>query len=316
MDKIRLGVSACLLGQKVRYDGGHKHDRYLTDTLGQWVDYTPVCPEAEAGLGVPREAMRLTGDPAAPRLMTVRTGRDLTELMTGFAARRAEELAGQGLDGFIFKAGSPSSGMERVKVYGPGGMPAKKGVGLFAAALMARLPLLPAEEEGRLHDPRLRENFITRIFVMRRWRELVDSGEAGPAGVVEFHARHKLLLMAHSLEHYRQAGRLAADAGRLPPSELRRQYLAILMPALRRQATPKKHANVLQHMMGYFKKHLDAGDKQELAGLIDAYRLGQVPLIAPITLLGHYVRKYDQPYLAKQVYLRPHPLALQLLNHV
>ena len=311
---LRLGISSCLLGNKVRYDGGHKLDRYLVELLGRYVEYVPVCPEVEYGLSVPREAMRQEGDPLAPRLMEIRTGRDHTEGMTEWARRRVVELEGEGLCGFVFKSRSPSSGMERVRVYNDKGVPSNRGVGLFARAFMEHFPLLPVEDEGRLQDAGLRENFIERIFVFWRWRELSER-RGGPGGLVEFHTRHKYLIMAHSPAHYRSMGSLVARAGELPPKELHEQYAVLLMGALKLIATPAKNANVLQHMLGYFKKQLSSDEKQETMEVIELYRQGDFPLIVPVTLMNHYVRKYDQPYLREQVYLNPHPAELRLRNH-
>ncbi len=313
--RIKLGISACLLGHNVRYDGGHKLDRYIRDTLGQYIDFLPICPEVECGLGIPREAMRLVGDPDSPRLITVRTGRDMTQQMLAWASKRLEELKSQGLCGFIFKSGSPSSGMERVKVYTPQGMPSQKGVGLFAKAFMEKFPLLPVEEDGRLHDPKLRENFIERIFVLQSWRRFRDSN-SGASGLIEFHSNHKLLIMSHSPKHHSQLGRLVAEAGRSSWPELLERYERLLMQSLQLKATPAKHSNVLEHMLGYFKKELSGDEKQEMLEVLSRFRKGQLPLIVPITLMNHYIRKYNQPYLSRQVYLNPHPLELQLRNHV
>ncbi|MEJ2093331.1 MAG: DUF523 and DUF1722 domain-containing protein [Syntrophobacterales bacterium] len=317
MPKIRLGISACLLGQKVRFDGSHQLDHFITDTLGRYVEFVPVCPEVESGLGVPREAMRLVGDISTPRLLTVRTKIDHTERLATWAQKRVQELEAEDLCGFIFKSKSPSSGMERVKVYidPPTGSPVTKGVGLFARAFMEHFPLLPVEDEGRLHDPALRENFIERIFVFKRWRELL-AAKSGLGGLVAFHTRHKLLILAHSPESYRDLGKLVARGKELPSSELYERYHSRLMEALRLKATPKKNTNVLHHLMGYFKKDLPAEEKQELLEIIDNYRQGYVPLVVPVTLINHYVRKYRQPYLAEQFYLHPHPVELQLRNHV
>lgn len=312
-DEIKVGISACLLGEKVRYDGGHQLDPFLASTLGQFVRFVPVCPEVECGLPVPREPMRLEGDPEHPRLITRHTRIDHTERMLSWAGRRVEELAREELAGFIFKSKSPSSGMERVKVYTATGM-VKKGVGMFARELMARLPLLPVEDEGRLHDPGLRENFIERLFVYQRWRRLLrDNPRRG--GLVEFHANHKLLIMAHSPEHERELGRLVARAAEHDPGELFATYERLLMAGLRLKATPKKNANVLQHLMGYFKKQLSADEKKELQEVIDNTRQELLPLIVPITLINHYVRKYGEPYLVRQWYLHPHPIELKLRNH-
>ena len=315
MDKIKLGISTCLLGENVRYDGGHKLDRFLTDTLGQYVEYAPVCPEVECGLPIPRESMHLEGDPESPRLVTLRTKQDMTERMVSWAKKRVVELEKEGLCGFIFKSDSPSSGMERVRVYNEKGMPVKKGVGMFARIFMEHYPLLPAEDEGRLHDPKLRENFVERIFTLRRWREVLTQKESR-GNLVDFHTQHKLLILSHSPKHYQIMGKFVAQAKEIPLKNLFQQYQTILMEALQLKTTPKKNANVLMHMMGYFKEQLSSDEKQELLEVIDHYRQEYIPLIVPITLINHYVRKYDQPYLKQQIYLNPHPLELQLRNHV
>jgi len=315
MSTIRLGISTCLLGEPVRYDGGHKRDRFITDTLGQYVEFVPVCPETECGLGVPRESMRLQGDPASPRLVTSRTGVDHTDRMVAWAERRLKELEQEDLCGFIFKSDSPSSGMERVRVYSDKGMPERKGVGIFARMFMEHFPLLPVEEEGRLHDPKLRENFIESIFTLKRWRDLLkDHPTRGK--LVAFHTEHKLLILSHSPKHNQLMGKLVAGAKQIPPGKLYREYEALFVAALMVKTTVKKNTNVLQHMMGYFKKELSPDEKQELIEVIDGYHEGLAPLIVPITLLRHYVRKYDQPYLKEQVYLNPHPVELKLRNHV
>ena len=312
---LRLGISTCLLGENVRFDGGNKHDRFLTGTLGRYVEYVPVCPESECGLGIPREAMRLVGDPANPRLVTVRSGIDHTDRMVAWAKDRIEELADEGLCGFIFKSKSPSSGMERVKVYGDGGMPAKTGVGIFARIFMERFPRIPVEEEGRLHDPKLRENFIERIFTLMRWRATLAQGSR-LNHLIDFHTRHKLLILSHSPADYREMGKLVAGGKAMPADELFDRYEALLTHALGLKTTVKKQINVISHVMGYFKKQLSADEKRELLEVIERYRAEHVPLIVPLTLINHYVRKYDQPYLRDQYYLNPHPTSLQLRNHV
>ena len=313
-EKIRIGISTCLLGESVRYDGGHKRDRFVTDTLGQFLEFVPVCPEMECGLGVPRESMRLVGKPESPRLVTNRTKIDHTERMITWARKRVQELEKEDLCGFIFKSRSPSSGMERVRVYNEKGIPEKKGVGMFARIFMEHFPLLPVEEDGRLHDIRLRENFIERIFALKRWRDLLDE-KRSRGRLVAFHTQHKLLILSHSQKHSRILGKLVAAAKSISPKQLYPQYQSLFMEALKLKAAVKKNINVLQHMMGYFKKQLSADEKHELLETFDQYREGYIPLIVPLTLIKHYVGKYDQPYLKQQVYLNPHPIELKLRNH-
>ena len=315
MEKVRLGISTCLLGENVRYDGGHKLDRFLTDTLGQYVEYIPVCPEVECGLGVPREPMHLEGNPDSPRLITSRTKQDMTDRMLKWARKRVKELERNDLCGFIFKSSSPSSGMEGVKVYNEKGMLVKKGMGMFARIFMEHFSLLPVEDEGRIHDPGLRENFIERIFTLKRWREVITKKESWE-NVVDFHTKHKLLILSHSPKHYQGMGKLVAHAEDLPLKEFYWQYQTWLMESMKLKATPRKNADVLQHMMGYFREQLSSDEKQELLEVIDHYREGAIPLVVAMTLINHYVRKYNQPYLKQQVYLTPHPLELQLRNHV
>jgi len=315
MEKIKLGISTCLLGENVRYDGGHKLDRFLTDTLGQYVEYVPACPEVECGLTVPRESMYLEGNPDSPHLVTSHTKQDMTNRMVRWAQKRVAELEREDLCGFIFKSNSPSSGMERIKVYNEKGIPVKKGVGMFARIFMEHFPLLPVEDEGRLHDPELRENFIERIFALKRWREALAKKESRGI-IVEFHTKHELLILSHSPRHYQAMGKLVAKAKDLRLKEFCSQYQTLLMEALKLKTTSKKNSNVLMHMTGYFKEQLSSDERKELLEVIDFYRKGHIPLIVPITLTSHYVRKYNQPYLKEQVYLNPHPLELQLRNHV
>jgi uncharacterized protein YbgA (DUF1722 family)/uncharacterized protein YbbK (DUF523 family) len=312
---IRIGISACLLGEKVRFDGGHKQDPFLTGTFGRFVEWVPVCPEVEAGLGTPRESMRLVRTQDGVRLLTVKTARDLTATLDDYAKRRVEDLVAEELCGYVLKKDSPSCGLERVKVYGSHSVPTKSGRGRFAAALLERFPELPLEEEGRLSDPRLRENFVERVFAYWRLRE-VFRGRWSVGDLVRFHTAHKLILMAHSPEAYRQLGRLVARARAVPHDELEGRYTRTFMAALTVIATRRKHTNVLQHMAGYFKDHLDRDSKTELVAAIEEYRCELVPLIVPITLLRHYVRAHGVAYLAGQMYLEPHPKELMLRNHV
>ncbi len=300
--KVRIGVSSCLLGEKVRYDGGHKLDPSITGTLGRHFQFVGVCPEVEYGLPIPREPMHLAGSPDAPRLVTIRTGIDHTDGMRAWAGRRVGELEKEDLAGFIFKSRSPSSGMRGVKVYTEGKAPVNKGVGLFARAFMEHFPLIPVEDEGRLNDAAIRENFIERVVVYHRWRNFRRKG-ATLQGLIEFHTDHKLLIMAHSPKHLTELGGLIGGS-RGHKGDIVAQYEKLLMEAMKLHATVKKNTNVLLHAMGYFKKALSADEKEELADVIGSYHGGTVPLIAPITLLKHYVRKFDQPYLKRQYYLR------------
>ncbi|MCU0557212.1 MAG: DUF523 and DUF1722 domain-containing protein, partial [Desulfobacterales bacterium] len=268
---FKIGVSSCLLGNPVRWNGGHKRDSFIVETLGQFVEFVPVCPEVECGLGVPRETLRLVGEPENPRLVTSRSDVDHTERMQQWAAARLAELAKEDLCGFIFKKDSPSSGMARVKVYTPKGMPHKTGVGIFARAFMQRFPLVPVEEDGRLNDPKLRENFIEQIFALKRWRDSLEEGRS-LGRLVAFHTQHKLLLLSHSETHYRDMGKLVAAGKAHPLDELYRRYEELLVAALSLKTTYRKNTNVMLHLLGYFKQQLSADEKQELLELIDQYR--------------------------------------------
>jgi uncharacterized protein YbgA (DUF1722 family)/uncharacterized protein YbbK (DUF523 family) len=312
---IKLGVSSCLMGESVRYNGGHQLDRFLSRTLGRYVDFVPVCPEVECGLGIPREPMRLVGDPENPRLLTRETKVDHTGRMKKWAGKKLDELEKQKLRGFVFKSRSPSSGMTGVKVYDETGTRIRKGRGIFAAAFMDRFPILPVEDDGRLHDDRLRENFIERLFVYDRWLEMIEGGRS-PGKLVEFHTRHKLMILSHSRKALKELGALVARAGRTPPDELFGRYIEVLMEGLKLQATEKKNTDVMMHIMGHFKKDLSADEKKELLEIIERYRGGLVPLVVPVILLNHYVRKYEPEYLMEQHYLEPHPHELMLRNHV
>ena len=303
------------MGENVRYDAGHKLDRFLVNTLGQSVEWVPVCPEVECGLPVPREAMRLVGEPGAPRLVTIKSGEDYTGRMRVWARERLQQLSEVELHGFVFKKDSPSSGRFRVKVYDENGIPGRTGVGIFAAALVERFPLLPTEEEGRLHDMHLRENFIDRVFAYYRWTRLV-ARDATPGGLVRFHTAQKLTLMAHSPNHYRQMGRLVARAGNMPWTELQGVYGKLLMDGLQVMTSPGKHANVIQHVMGFLRNDLAPEDKAELLGLIDDYRGGTLPLVVPVTILRHHLARHSVPeWVHQQVYLNPYPKELLLRNH-
>ncbi len=312
---LRLGISRCLLGDEVRFDGGHKQDHFLTDVLGRYVEWVPVCPEVETGLGTPREAMRLVGNPHRPQLMTITSKHDHTKAMEAMIDVRLESLQKHDLSGFVFKRGSPSCGLERVRVYTVQGIPSQRGVGIFAKAFTEQFPLIPVEEEGRLSDPELRENFIERVFCYRRFQDLVQNRVTKQA-LIRFHTIHKYLLLAHSQQHYETMGRLIGQAEQYRLKELTLMYGEHFMRALTMKATVRKHVNVLQHIVGYFKGRLTPDEKAELFGLIADYHKGLTPLIVPLTLVKHYVQILDIGYIRDQVYLNPHPKELMLRNHV
>jgi len=314
-EAIRIGISSCLLGRAVRWDGGHKRDAFLVDELGPFVEWVPVCPELEIGMGTPRETIHLARRGDEVRLVAARSGTDYTERMQRYAQRRVRELEALDLCGYVLKKNSPSCGMERVTIRREQGMAEKNGRGLFAEVLIATAPGLPIEEEGRLHDSRLRENWIERVFAYHRLRSLFAS-RWSVGSLVGFHTAHKLQLLAHSEKHYRELGPLVAEAKRLPRAELRERYQRGFMAALRHHATTRRHVNVLQHVLGHFRAGLDAADRGELAGLIDDYGRGLLPLVVPITLVRHHVNRLGIAYLAGQVYLDPHPKELMLRNRV
>jgi len=312
LQKIRIGVSACLLGAKVRFDGGHKRSRYIEEVLGRYFDFVPFCPEVAIGLGTPRQPIRLVGSEDAPRVVGTRDPElDVTRPLRDFGkdvARRHHDLCGM-----IVKKGSPSCGLERVKVYGENGMPYGQARGAFTDEMIKAQPLLPVEDEGRLNDPVLRENFIARVFVYARWRALLASG-LSKAGLIQFHARHKLVVMAHSPQGYRELGRLVAQVSQEPLEQLADRYIHGLMQHLQQRAPRKRHVNVLQHLLGYLRRDLDAGDRAELVDTIEAYRKGEYPLVVPLSLLRHHFRKNPKPYVEQQVYMQPHPRDLMLHN--
>lgn len=312
---VRIGISACLLGRKVRYDGDCKRDHFLSDTLGQYVEWAPVCPEVELGLPVPRPTMRLKRTNDRLRLIVPAEGKDLTAAMKAFAKRRVAALAAEGLDGFILKSKSPSCGPSRVKIHQDHGRPVRQGRGLFAEALFTSLPNLPIEDEGRLHEPKLRENWITRVFAYRRitalWQKRWKIGD-----LAAFHAAEKLLLLAHSPKEYRELESLVAQSKAISRRELRETYERQFLGTLTKLATPAKNANVLRHLVGFFENELDQTSRRVLLDQIEAYRQGLIPLIVPLTLLAHYARVFDIPNLREQVYLNPHPKELALKSHV
>ena len=313
LPKPKIGVSSCLLGNTVRYDGGHKHNRYITDTLGAHAHLVPWCPEVAIGLGTPRKPIRLERAQDKVRVIEVANpAHDVTGALKEYARAQAGNM-GQ-LAGFIFKKNSPSCGMQRVKVYETGKRPAPVGTGAFAAEVMSAHPDLRVEEEGRLQDPGLRANFTTRLFTRHRWQLMCSQGLT-PAGLVDFHTRHKFLVLAHNESVYRELGPLVARAGNQDRQAVAEAYFTRLMQGLKSHATPARHANVLEHILGFFKHKLATADKAELLDLIEQQRLGLVPLIAPITLIRHHLRKFEVPFLTSQVYLDPCPgELLQLPN--
>jgi uncharacterized protein YbbK (DUF523 family)/uncharacterized protein YbgA (DUF1722 family) len=319
---VRIGISSCLLGQRVRYDGGHKLDRFVTDLLARFVELVPVCPEVEIGLGTPREPIHLVELAGEIRLRGVQSQADHTTAMRRYARRRVEQLAALDLCGYVLKSNSPSCGMEGVtvtvgRIDNPPdkARPVRRGRGLFADALLEGLPNLPVEEEGRFADPRLRENWIERIFAYQRLKAL-GVGRWKLADLAALHEAHKFSLLAHSPQAYAALSRLVASAKSERPRELREAYERQFMAALAKIATPRRHARVLEHMAGSLRAHLDAAAWQELAGPIDDYRHGLVPLVVPITLIGHHARRLDVQRLRGQTYLNPDPRELMLRNHV
>lgn len=314
--RIRIGISSCLLGEKVRYDGGHKKDEFLTSHFGRYVEWVPMCPEFEIGLGVPRESLRLVSTGNDTRLIAPRSGLDHTDQMNLWTKQQAGVLVDQGLCGFVLKRSSPSCGLERVKVYSDSGMPQRDGRGLFATGIAERFPNLPMEEEGRLNDPRLRENFVSRVFSYKRWMDLQKQNFTR-ARIMQFHAHHKYVLMAHEQAGVRRLGNLIGNAdGSMPARKLGEEYFKAFCAVMHRTPTRRNHTNVLQHLAGYFSAKLDSGDRAELADVIERYRLDRLPLIVPIAFIRHYVHKFNVEYLQDQVYLDPHPDELNLLNQL
>ena len=311
IEKIPIAISSCLLGEEVRYDGSHKHNAYITQTLGEYFEYTAFCPEVAIGLGVPRPTIQLVQVDNQIRVCGSKDPKlDVTEQLQDYARSVVPKL--DGFCGYIFKRGSPSCGMERVKVYRNGNLLGTDR-GAYAAVIMDCLPTLPVEEEGRLMDPVLRENFIERVFVYHRWHQF-KRDDFTAAGLVDFHTVHKFTLLAHDEPAYRELGRIVADVGNADLDILADKYFKSMMQALRKPATRKTHTNVLMHVMGYVKQSLTGEDKQELLEVMEKYRLGQLPLIVPITLLKHYLRHFPDAYIQRQVYLNPHPDELMLRN--
>lgn len=312
---IKIGISTCLLGEKVRFDGGHKKDKYITDILGRHFEFVATCPEVDIGMGIPRESIRLANIDGAIRLIGLKTKTDWTEKMLKYSRMRVDKLSTLNLSGYILKSDSPTCGMERVRIYNISGIPNRTGQGLFAQILVNANPLLPIEEEGRLNDAKIRENFITRVFSYNRLQNLMGENFSA-SRLVAFHTIHKLLLMAHSIKHYEVLGRLVANVKRYNNSELIKKYSVLFMEALTIKTTTKKNVNVLQHILGYLKDKLNFFDKSYILNVIEDYRKELIPLIVPLTLLNHFIEKYEIDYVKDQIYLNPHPKELMLRNHV
>ncbi|NNF96000.1 MAG: DUF1722 domain-containing protein [Halobacteria archaeon] len=312
MHKIKIGVSSCLMGEEVRYDGGHKRNIYLTGTLTRYFDFKPICPEAAIGMGIPRPPIRLVESEFGIQAVGVK---DLSLNVTDKLREFSQQMVGrlQDISGYILKKDSPSCGMVRVRVFNHKDMPEKRGRGIFADTLLTAMPSLPVEEEGRLMDPVLRENFIERVFIYYRWQQLIRSGLT-VNNLVEFHTQHKFNLLAHDETTYRQLGRMIAEINKGNLQAVANNYLDILMTGLKKPASRKRHTNVLMHIMGFFKNQLSGDDKQEMLDLLDAYRLGQLPLIVPITMLKHHLRRFPHPYVEQQYYMNPYPEELMLRN--
>jgi uncharacterized protein YbgA (DUF1722 family)/uncharacterized protein YbbK (DUF523 family) len=311
MNKIPVGISSCLLGQAVRYDGGHKLDSYIAGTLAEYFDFKPCCPEVAIGMGTPRPTIQLVKINGEISCLGVKNPDiDVTAQLRDYAHQ--QKSAHADLCGYILKKDSPSCGMERVKVY-TNGQPQKIGTGIYANEMMRNNPLLPVEEEGRLGDPRLRENFIQRVYVLHRWKQLLAEGLTA-SRLTRFHARHKLIIMSH--DNYVELGQLLASVGKTNLEEVANAYISQLMKALKKVASRKNHVNVLQHIQGYLKKELDADNKAELCELIERYRQGEIPLIVPLTLLKHHFRKNPDPYIEDSYYMSPYPQELRLINEL
>ncbi|MEB0041174.1 MULTISPECIES: DUF523 and DUF1722 domain-containing protein [unclassified Pseudomonas] len=314
VSKPKIGISACLMGVEVRFNGGHKESHLCTETLNEYFDFVPACPEVAIGMGIPREAIRLIGDPEAPQAIgSVHSELNVTQALADYGVHMATQM--NDICGYIFMQKSPSCGLERVKVYQDNGLPSPRGRGIYARAFCALQPNLPVEEDGRLNDPVLRENFVTRVFAYADWQALLSSG-LSRRGLTEFHSRYKYQLMANNPAQYRVLGKMLGSMAKTDPQDIAPLYFSELMAALKKCATRGTHTNVLQHLNGYFKKTMSQDDREEMQRLISQYRRGVVPLVVPLTLLKHHLRQHPDAYLAQQVYLQPHPENLGLRNAI
>ncbi|MDF1820790.1 MAG: DUF523 and DUF1722 domain-containing protein [Alcanivoracaceae bacterium] len=314
MGQISVGISACLTGREVRHDGGHKNSRYCMDVLAEHFDFQPFCPEMGAGLGVPRPAMHLMDDGNTIRLVNVRGEGDHTDAMHGWITENVPAM--DGLRGFILMAKSPSCGMERVRVYNADGeVLHREGSGLFASALQQAWPLLPVEEEGRLNDDALRENFMERVFFYDDWCALLAQGLSA-SGLLEFHTRHKFQLLAHDQAAYRALGPLLADLKAAPLEQIADTYIRGAMQGMRRLVSRGAHVNTLQHLFGFYRDDLSDAERAEANDQLQAYQRGEVPLVVPMTLLRMFQRRFPSDYVGSQHYLSPYPDRLGLRNRV
>ncbi|MAP12215.1 MAG: hypothetical protein CMQ61_09190 [Gammaproteobacteria bacterium] len=309
-----VGVSSCLLGQEVRFDGGHKLDKFVRSKLGEFVDYVPECPEVAIGLGIPRAPIRLSMNEGRVRVIGVKDPTlDVTDKLDAYA--HAVHAKGRQLAGYVFKKGSPSCGMERVKIYTEGGMPLSNGSGRFAHRFMELNPLMPCEEDGRLNDMAIRESFVERVFTLHRWQRFAGEGLT-PGGLVDFHTRHKYLILSHSEVGYRQLGRMVAEAGAANLHELCQAYIGHVMQSMRQRATRKRHANVLQHLLGFLSRTLESADRKTLNDMVDEYRLGKIPLVVPIRFLRYHFARQPNEFVSLQYYLHPYPEDLGIRNQL
>jgi uncharacterized protein YbgA (DUF1722 family)/uncharacterized protein YbbK (DUF523 family) len=310
----RIGVSGCIAGLAVRFDGGAGKDAFLLGPVAEHADLVTFCPEVEAGMGTPRDTIRLVrrDDRSAPRAVANRSGDDWTERLVATSTAIAERLAGESLSGVVVRRNSPSCGLERVRVYDWNGVPEKRGVGLFVQALRARFPLLAIEEDGRLHDPRLREAFLERVFAHARLRDLLDDGTWRRRDVVEFHSREKLLLLSHSPQGTRELGRLVSGLGAMDRDAFADAYREGFLRAMAEPATPGRQVNALHHAAGFVKHDADPLEKESLVTAIDEYASGLVPLVVPLAVLRTRMSRRPAPWLASQTWLQPHPKVLKL----
>ena len=313
VDKIKIGVSGCLLGQEVRFNGQHKFHWYINEILGKYFEYVSMCPEVEIGMGIPRKTVRLVGDLKNPEMIEPKSGTNWTSKMNDYSRKKIARLGD--LSGFLFKKGSPSCGVFRAKVYQKNGIPLANGRGLFADYFCKRWPLIPVEEEGRLNDSKLRENFLERVFGYHRLKTLMEK-RFKRSDWIKFHERNKFLLLSHSRKHYTMLGQLVARIAQETSGDFKDKYASGYMEALALNTTPKKHSDALLHILGFLKKTTTSKQKADLLSSIENYRNGVVPLIVPITLLNHYITINEVPYITDQYYLNPHPADLSLRNHV